>query len=400
KNLQKGQTVIVRYSEAIAGQAEEVPHYLAHYDGFENTELKPGMLKFKRRGSTGADRWAYVTLPGGNKKAQGNLGGLAYTDMFVSAGKAGEVWEPSFTYTGFRYIEVLGLQTPLELEAVDGFDLHTVPPRVGSLTTDNAKLNRVLQAVQDTLELCHSTLPAMNNLNTAYWLGNHDLLSKLLDDNIRMNNFLRWPATKVCGARATYANSKNRAIEICGCYNYSQTPRDLAAFYGDQRLLEPFIPWMIQVIREMAEYSVWNQVSPYGDHIADSALADLPELRGENQTLSRMFAQCEMVLQIGHEMAELLLALDRKPQAQEIQEILNRFQQECRERFFDAKSGVWLPTLYTRQQLNVALDAGGFEPRPAREAMAKEIVEEFQTKTKGHSLAAPAQSGRAGRHGL
>ena len=68
------------------------------------------------------------------------------------------------------------------------------------------------------------------------------------------------------------------------------------------------------------------------------------------------------------------------------QSILNRFQQECRERFHDAKSGMWLPTLYTRQQLNVALDAGGFEPRPAREAMAKEIVEEFQTKTKGHLI--------------
>ncbi|TSA32034.1 MAG: hypothetical protein D4R65_10190 [Verrucomicrobiaceae bacterium] len=400
KGLQKGQMVVVRYSEALAGQAEGVPHSLAFYDGFENTGLKPGMLKFKRRGSDGAFRSVDVTLPDGKKKRM-QFGGIAYTDMFVSSGKPEEVWEPSFTYTGFRYIEVLGLKTPLELSEVDGFDLHTVPPRVGTLTTDTARLNRVLQAVQDTLELCyhsqfqdnngaerysHSTLPAMNNLNTAYWLGNYDLLSKLQDDNIRMNESLHWPATKVCGARATYANSKNREIEICGCYHYSQTPRDLAAFYGDQRLLEPFIPWMIQVIREMAEYSVWNQVSPYGDHIADSALADLPELQGENKTLSRMFAQCEMVMQIGHEMVDLLQVLGRKPQALEVQEILNEFQQECRNRFFDAKTGVWFPTLPTRQQLDVALDAGNFEPRASRETMAKEIVEEFRTKTKGHLI--------------
>ena len=106
------------------------------------------------------------------------------------------------------------------------------------------------------------------------------------------------------------------------------------AFYDDPRPIEPFIPWMIQVVREMAEYSVWNRVSPYGDHIAASALGDLPDLRRGEKTLPVMFAQCQMVLQIGHEMIELLQAMDRKPQARDVQGIVDRFQQECRERFF------------------------------------------------------------------
>ena len=75
--------------------------------------------------------------------------------LMVSLAGVGQAAEarPSFTYTGFRYIEVLGLQEPLEIEEVDGFDLHTVSSRIGALTTDNARLNRVLRACQDTLEL-------------------------------------------------------------------------------------------------------------------------------------------------------------------------------------------------------------------------------------------------------
>ena len=70
------------------------------------------------------------------------------TDRFVSAGKRGEVYEPRFTYNGFRYVIVKGCRTPPSLDDVTGCFVRTAFPKTGSFECDNEMFNKLIAATE------------------------------------------------------------------------------------------------------------------------------------------------------------------------------------------------------------------------------------------------------------
>jgi alpha-L-rhamnosidase len=64
----------------------------------------------------GSDGRIEVGAPGGNHNP--SVGGRFQVDEFTAAGRGEETWQPSFTYKGFRYVEVTGTTRPLDLVAV------------------------------------------------------------------------------------------------------------------------------------------------------------------------------------------------------------------------------------------------------------------------------------------
>jgi alpha-L-rhamnosidase len=69
-----------------------------------------------------------------------NLRTAKATDIYVLSGKGTEVFEPEFTFHGFRYVEVTGSNTRPELV---GRVLHTAAPFTLSFLTDVPMLNRL-----------------------------------------------------------------------------------------------------------------------------------------------------------------------------------------------------------------------------------------------------------------
>ena len=65
------------------------------------------------------------------------------TDMFVLRGEGEEVYQPRFTYHGFRYVEVTGYPGRPTLDDVTGCVVHAAVPPAGTVVTSNAMLNRV-----------------------------------------------------------------------------------------------------------------------------------------------------------------------------------------------------------------------------------------------------------------
>ncbi len=60
----------------------------------------------------------------------------------VKGGGEVEVWEPSFTFFGFRYVEVSGIEEPLE-DAITGLVVHTDIERTGFFECSNPLLNKL-----------------------------------------------------------------------------------------------------------------------------------------------------------------------------------------------------------------------------------------------------------------
>ena len=67
------------------------------------------------------------------------------TDSYVCAGKGIEVFEPRFTWHGFREVEVTGSPEPLSLSSLEGKVVHTAIDPAGRFECSNELFNRILQ---------------------------------------------------------------------------------------------------------------------------------------------------------------------------------------------------------------------------------------------------------------
>lgn len=71
-----------------------------------------------------------------------NLRGAKATDLYICKGTVGETWEPSFTFHGFRYLEIHGLK-PGQNFQVAGVVLHSDTRSTGSFSCSEPLLNQL-----------------------------------------------------------------------------------------------------------------------------------------------------------------------------------------------------------------------------------------------------------------
>ena len=71
-----------------------------------------------------------------------NLRGAEATARYTARGDSVEVWEPSFTFFGFRYVEMTGASAPLD-DAITGIVVHSDLERIGHFESSNPLLNKL-----------------------------------------------------------------------------------------------------------------------------------------------------------------------------------------------------------------------------------------------------------------
>ena len=76
-----------------------------------------------------------------------NYRGALATDHYILAGRGEEVFEPHFTFHGFRYIEIHGLRSALPLDNVEGLVMHSVGPQLSGFETSDAEVNRLYENI-------------------------------------------------------------------------------------------------------------------------------------------------------------------------------------------------------------------------------------------------------------
>ncbi len=121
------------------------------------TEPKPGLwtfdlaqnmvgvvrLKVKaKKGTVITLRHAEMLNPDGTVYTQ-NLRSATSTDTYVCAGTGEEVWQPHFTFHGFRYVELTGLAEKPQLETITGVVLGSDMPAVGEFSCSDPRLNQL-----------------------------------------------------------------------------------------------------------------------------------------------------------------------------------------------------------------------------------------------------------------
>ena len=82
---------------------------------------------------------------------QAGMRGAECTDRYVLKGGGREVWEPSFTHRGFRYVEVTGTPALPDAWSVEGRVAHTDLRRRGRFACSDDRLNRLHRAIDWTI---------------------------------------------------------------------------------------------------------------------------------------------------------------------------------------------------------------------------------------------------------
>ena len=75
-----------------------------------------------------------------------NIRAALTQDLYISNGKEA-VYQPKFTFHGFRYLELSGLDAPLPLEAIEGQVLSSIDQLASSYETSNPKVNKLWENI-------------------------------------------------------------------------------------------------------------------------------------------------------------------------------------------------------------------------------------------------------------
>ena len=75
-----------------------------------------------------------------------NLRSAAQTDTYICSGK-NDVYYPRFTYHGFRYVEIYGLDYMPSVDDIAGHVMYSACVKTGSIETSDAMLNRLISNI-------------------------------------------------------------------------------------------------------------------------------------------------------------------------------------------------------------------------------------------------------------
>ena len=104
-----------------------------------------GWVRLKANGQAGTKivlRFAEMLNPDGTIYTK-NLRAARCTDTYILKGSGEETWEPSFTYHGFRYVEVTGYPGEPALDAITGVVVQSNTPRVGFFECSDLMVNQL-----------------------------------------------------------------------------------------------------------------------------------------------------------------------------------------------------------------------------------------------------------------
>ena len=108
-----------------------------------------GWVRLKVEGEAGRKvtlRYAEALNPDGTIYTT-NLRSARAIDRYVLKGEGEEVYEPRFTFHGFRYVEVTGYPGEPQPEAVTGRVVHSATPPTGSFECSNSMVNELQENI-------------------------------------------------------------------------------------------------------------------------------------------------------------------------------------------------------------------------------------------------------------
>ncbi len=341
------------------------------------TELKPGVFIFDfgqnaagrarltvkgEAGTAVQIRHAEVLNPDGTLHTE-ILRGAKCTDTYILKGGGEEVWEPAFTYRGFRYAEVTGYPGAPTKDGLTFRVMHANTPQIGEFTCSEDIINRVQKNIVWGARSNFYSVPTdcPQRDERLGWTGDMQLFLPAAAMNFDIAGYM----TKWMGDIVDSRNEDGSIPDVIpalsaapGAPGWSDVvvtlPWSMHRYYGDTRIVEENLEAMeghLDFMRGMAKDGLFCR-GRYGDWVA---LEDTPRdmLAGAYQYLSTKRLS-EMSKALGA--STTATALD-----QEAGELADRYNA----RYFDDATGVYQTGSQTAQVVPLAFGIVRGEQRVA-----------------------------------
>jgi alpha-L-rhamnosidase len=247
-----------------------------------------GWARLLVRGSAGTTvtlRYAEVLDRDGNLYT-GNLRGASQTDRYTLKGEGNEVYEPHFTFHGFRYVAVVGLPETPDTATITGIAVSSDLAQTGLLVTSDSLLNRLQQNIfwgqrSNFLDVPTDCPQRDERLG---WTGDAQVFARTAAFNLDVAGFFaKWLADLAADQDSSGSVPwvipnplGGDSARFAGTAGWADAaviiPWTMYVIYGDRRLLErqyaSMRAWVEYARRRAGPDLVWKPGWQFGDWLA------------------------------------------------------------------------------------------------------------------------------------
>lgn len=215
-----------------------------------------------------------------------NYRGALATDHYILSGNRHEIFEPHFTFHGFRYIEIHGLEHALPLDDVEGLVFHSVGRQLSGFETSDAEVNRLYENIVWGQRGNFLSIPTdcPQRDERMGWTGDAQVFARSATYNMNVDAFFtRWfhSVRDIQGEDGSYCDFIPKvgrppygSDKGGGALGWMETgiiiPWQLYLQYGDIRFVREHYASM-QAYLEYLQHRAVNDIQPgsgYGDWVA------------------------------------------------------------------------------------------------------------------------------------
>ncbi len=265
------------------------------------SEVKPGVYVFDmgfnmvgvtrinikaKNGDTIIQRFAELLHEDGTV-AQENLRSARATDYYIAKGLENEIWQPKFTYHGFRYVQVEGLGYMPEIDMLSGLRFYSSAPTIGNFESSNELLNsiwgNIMNGQKGNLVSVPTDCPQRDE--RLGWMGDAQIFAPTASYNMNMAQFFaKWMRDITDSQHESgYVYDVNPQIVVDGPSKagwgdaVTVVPMLMYKFYGDKKIVADNYDGMkawVEFMRRKSENHIywWSEKKGdwdgYGDWIS------------------------------------------------------------------------------------------------------------------------------------
>lgn len=193
-----------------------------------------------------------------------NIRSAEVTDTYVLKGDPEEKWEPSFTYHGFRFVEMTGYPGKPDLSAIKGKVVHDALEVNGTFSTSNPLINSIYKNAYWGIRGNYRSMPTdcPQRDERQGWLGDRSAectgesyifnLSNLYNKWVTDMQDCQLESGSIPDVAPAYWPTYSDNTTWPGTYLFASDM--LYAQYGDKRVIETNYPYMQKWIRHMSGY--------------------------------------------------------------------------------------------------------------------------------------------------
>lgn len=247
-----------------------------------------GVVRLKISAAAGTKitlRHAEMLNPDGTVYTE-NLRGAPSIDTYICKGGGEEIWQPKFTFHGFRYVELTGISTKPPKDAVTGIVYGSDTPKTGEFTCSDGQVNQLQSNIVWGQRGNYLSVPTdcPQRDERLGWMGDAQVFVKTATYNSDVAAFFtKWlvdvtdsqdPDGRFHDVAPFAGPSKGTpawgdAGVIC--------PWTIYQAYGDLRLLERQYPSMtkwVNFCKNQSAYGIRGSDNDYGDWLSIGADTD------------------------------------------------------------------------------------------------------------------------------